>query len=359
MSPSPYFSILLPTKNRSHIVGYAIQSILNQIFRDFEIILVDNDDSDATAKSVNGFADERLKYFRTGSLNMCDNWEFALEQAQGKFVTVLEDKQAYYPYALDRIHQVITENSTEVAIWGWDVYNDRLRMACKVSQEKGMEILTSDYILNLYVTEPHASWKFLPRVLNSCISHDLIRRIKALPSVDKFFSEFSPDLCAAFYTLANADQLCLIREQLGLVGYFHLSNAKKIIDDPENKFSYFGKGFSSDRLIDYVPIKEHRLLHNAVYNDFLHIREKFQGRLQDYQMTPEVYAKLCLTELARIPYFKGYTELLNAILTYMKENNVPKGRLFIYFLKTLCVQKLGEFFWLSRFQNVSAAGAIS
>jgi len=347
----PFFSVLLPTKNRSHIVGYAIQSILNQSFRDFEIILVDNDDSDATERSVNGFSDTRLKYFRTGSLNMCDNWEFALEQARGKFVTVLEDKQAYYPHALDKIHQAIMEKSAEVVVWGWDAYYDNLKMACEVSQKKGMEMFTSDCILNLYVTRPHASWELLPRVLNSCISHDLIKKIKALPAVGKFFSEMSPDLCAAFYTLAHAEQLCLIRERLGLGGYFHLSNAKKIIDDPENKFSYFGKGISSDLLTDYVPIKEHRLLHNSVYNDFLRIRENLKGRLEAHKMLPEVYANLCLSDLALIPFGNGNIKILKEISKYMKDNHISKSSSCLYYLKPLSKRKLGEITWLKRLRN--------
>lgn len=351
MTHIPFFSVLIPTKNRSHIVGYAIQSVLNQNLGDFEIVLVDNDDSDATAKSVNCFSDARLKYFRTGSLNMCDNWEFALNQAQGKFITVLEDKQAYYPHALRRIHRAIKENSTEVVVWGWDVYNDQIKMAYQTSRDKGTEIVTSDHILNLYVSHPHASWGYLPRALNSCISHDLINKIKSFPFIDKFFSEVSPDLCASFYTLANIDQLCFTQETLGLVGYFHLSNAKKIVDDPGNEMTYFGKGISRDMMIDHVPIKEHKLIHNSVYNDFLHVQEKFPERLQRYQMTPPVYSKLCLTDLARIPYKKGHADLINAILAYMKQNDIPRVRLFFYFLKILCIRKLGEISWLRKLRD--------
>ena len=351
MNSSPYFSILLPTKNRAHIVGYAIQSILNQSFQDFEIILVDNDDGDATEKSIKGFSDPRLKYFRTGSLNMCENWEFALEQAQGKYITVLEDKQAYYPDALDMIHKAIIETSSEVIVWGWDVFNDQIKTAYQTSDNKGIDNVTSKYILQFYTTQPHNSWGLLPRMLNSCISHDLIKKIKSFPFIDKFFAEISPDLCASFYTLANIDQLCFIREPLGLVGYFHLSNAKKIIDDPGNELTYFGKGITSSKMIDRVPIKEHKLIHNSVYNDFLRVREKFRKQLQDYQMTPEVYARLCLTDLARIPYKKGNLKIFKSIFTYMKKNNVSTGLLFLFFLKTLCVRKLGEFSWLRKLRD--------
>ena len=351
MSTSPFFSVLLPTKNRSHIVGYAIQSILNQSFEDFEIILVDNDDSDATAKRVKEFSDSRLKYFRTGSLIMWDNWEFALKQAQGRFVTVLEDKQAYYPYALERIHQTINEHSAQVIVWGWDIYNDHFRTASSNSRGKGVEMLKSDYILKLYSTNPLSSWEFLPRMLNSCISHEQIINIKALPQVDAFFSKMSPDLCASFYTLANIDRLFFIRESLGLTGYFQLSNAKKIMEDPKNKFSYFGSDFSQELLTDHVPIKEHRLLHNAIYNDFLRIRGKFMKQLQHYQMTPEVYARLCLADLARIPYTNGYPELFNAVMTYVKNNSLSRIRLLLYFLKSIFVRILGELSWLRKLRD--------
>jgi glycosyltransferase involved in cell wall biosynthesis len=95
LTQPPFFSVLIPTKNRSHLVGHAVQSVLGQNFDDFEIILVDNDDGDSTQEVIKQFSDPRIRYYRTGGLSMPWNWEYARQKANGLYLTVLEDKQCY------------------------------------------------------------------------------------------------------------------------------------------------------------------------------------------------------------------------------------------------------------------------
>src|SRR5439155_7888958 len=101
-----------PTKNRSEIVGGAIQSVLDQTFDDFELVISDNDDSEtATRDAVAKFSDPRIRYFRTsGKLPMHENWENALDLARGEFVLVLEDKQRLVRNALQILHHCIQEH---------------------------------------------------------------------------------------------------------------------------------------------------------------------------------------------------------------------------------------------------------
>lgn len=55
---NPLISILIPTKNRSFLVGYAIKSVLIQTFTNFELIVIDNDDNpEATKKVVTSYDD--------------------------------------------------------------------------------------------------------------------------------------------------------------------------------------------------------------------------------------------------------------------------------------------------------------
>ncbi|MBU0485002.1 MAG: glycosyltransferase family 2 protein [Proteobacteria bacterium] len=326
----PFFSVLIPTKNRAHIVGYAIQSVLNQSFTDFEIIVVDNDDSETTRSAVQKFSDPRVKYFRTSGLNMCENWEYALVQAQGEYVTVLEDKQAYYRFALEKISSVISCEGVEVVAWGWDVYMDKIRTAYKTSSGCGVEKMSSDHVLCKYTTSTQDVWELLPRMLNSCISQKVINKIKSYPAVDKFFSEVSPDLCAAFYTLAEVDELCFVKERLGLVGYLNLSNAEKFRSSKNKEMSYFGKEDFSEMLVDHVPIKECRLTHNTIYNDFLRIRERMSGRLAKYQMTPYIYAKTCVSDLVQVPFLIG--PAFEEIVSFMKLHKLPMFSLWFFFL---------------------------
>lgn len=298
MINTPYFSVLIPTKNRSHLVAFAIRSVLSQTFSDFEIVVADNDDSStATHDVVLSFQDARVRYVRSGGLNMSENWEFALDHARGEYVTVLEDKQAYYPWALERMHELIAATGSKVVMWEWDIYRDRKRLAFRNRHSRTAEIVAAEEILGRYVVDPIEAWRYLPRMLNSCASHDVIRRIKQHPAVRRFFDETTPDLCAAFLLLANVDRHCILSDGLGLVGYFHESNALKMAVQKDAMRFYGGTEQLLEASVQYVPIKSPRLVQNLVYNDFRRIQENIGERLRGFEMTPTVYAKLCARDI--------------------------------------------------------------
>lgn len=60
----PKVSVIIPTYNRAHLIGRAIQSVLDQSYQDFEIIIVDDASVDQTEEIVRNFADERISYIR-------------------------------------------------------------------------------------------------------------------------------------------------------------------------------------------------------------------------------------------------------------------------------------------------------
>jgi glycosyltransferase involved in cell wall biosynthesis len=110
----PFFSIVIPTFNRSELFPYAVQSILKQTFEDFEIIICDNCSADETSQVARQFTDPRVKYTQTPRhFVIADNWEYARSHATGKLIMMLSDDDALVSTALERFADEATRHGAD------------------------------------------------------------------------------------------------------------------------------------------------------------------------------------------------------------------------------------------------------
>lgn len=101
----PLVSICIPTFNYGEFISEAIQSVLSQSFSDFELIVVDNASTDATADLMETFArsDPRIRFYRNAeNVGIVKNFNRALEYATGDYVKVLCADDLLAPSALER-----------------------------------------------------------------------------------------------------------------------------------------------------------------------------------------------------------------------------------------------------------------
>ena len=93
------FSVLLPTRNGGKYLKSCIESVLSQDYKDMELIVFDNANTDNTAEVVNSYSnDKRLKYYRTDSVvSVTDNWNNALKKSSGDYVLMMGDDDFLLP----------------------------------------------------------------------------------------------------------------------------------------------------------------------------------------------------------------------------------------------------------------------
>ncbi|MGX3044136.1 glycosyltransferase family 2 protein [Helicobacter sp. T3_23-1056] len=90
MTTSPKVSIALITYNQQDYVGMAIESILNQTYQNFEIIVGDDSSTDETANVVKSYKDKRIKYFKTDyNIGINGNLNLATSKATGDYIVLL------------------------------------------------------------------------------------------------------------------------------------------------------------------------------------------------------------------------------------------------------------------------------
>jgi len=86
----PLITVAIPTYNQPVLLKQTIESVLNQTFIDFELIIVDDCSTDNTENIVRSINDKRIKYYKTPiNLRPPRSWNYAARLAQGKYFALL------------------------------------------------------------------------------------------------------------------------------------------------------------------------------------------------------------------------------------------------------------------------------
>jgi glycosyltransferase involved in cell wall biosynthesis len=97
-APPPLVSVIIPTFNRLPFLRLAIDSVLNQGFRDFEVIVQDNASAEDPTPLVAALADARVRLFRNASnIGQTANIVTACARAAGKYIAILGDDDLWQP----------------------------------------------------------------------------------------------------------------------------------------------------------------------------------------------------------------------------------------------------------------------
>jgi glycosyltransferase involved in cell wall biosynthesis len=100
----PLISVYIPTYNRLELLKRAVQSVQNQTYKNFEIIIVDDNSSDGTQDFLVGLAkvDSRICYFfKDKNSGACVSRNIAINLAQGELITGLDDDDYFLPHRLE------------------------------------------------------------------------------------------------------------------------------------------------------------------------------------------------------------------------------------------------------------------
>ncbi len=118
MMASPEITVLMPVYNGERFLADAIESILRQSRRDFELLVLDNGSTDGSASIAGAYADPRIRILRNESnLGLVKSRNLGIREARGKYVAFLDCDDIALPHRL-RIQHEFLENNPEFALVG-------------------------------------------------------------------------------------------------------------------------------------------------------------------------------------------------------------------------------------------------
>ena len=116
---APTVSVIIPSYNHEEFIQECIQSVLDQTFQDFEIIITDDASRDRTVEIIEEFDDKRIKLFKhpenkgaSVAANHC------IENSAGKYIAMLSSDDAWYPEKLEIQVKYLEEHPEIGAVFG-------------------------------------------------------------------------------------------------------------------------------------------------------------------------------------------------------------------------------------------------
>ncbi len=123
----PEVSIIIPVYNTGKYIAKAVESVLNQTFKDLELIIIDDASTDATYSICEEYAknDSRVRLFKNEqNLGMMPNWNHALQYITGKFWAKLDSDDWWQENFIEDCYNIISIDENIGMVCGRYVYID-------------------------------------------------------------------------------------------------------------------------------------------------------------------------------------------------------------------------------------------
>ena len=289
-------SVIVPVYNTENFLDRCVQSILNQTFNNFELILIDDGSTDNSLQIIKKYEneDERVKGFFNENRGPALTRNFGIEKARADYVMFIDSDDYIDENYLQNYFNAVKKSGDDLVIGGYKrVIGDKTKFALKLKNDE-----FSKYV----VTGP------VCRIISKKFLNDKnIRFLDTNSSEDVYFN---------LMIYNKTDKISIIDD----VGYNYFYNKNSLSNTVH-------KGFKKDikivQLLDLINVKES---YNLELNQYYIIRYViwyllYSGRTASAESFKEEYKRLFGWLDKNIPDYKK-----NKYLSFF----TPKGDPFKY-----------------------------
>lgn len=245
----PFFSIIIPTYNRINYLKRAVHCILLQDFKDFEIIIADNNSTDNTQHLIKNFKRKEIIYFKNNrNIGLIPNLKKGMKIARGKYVILHgDDDFIIYQDCLKQAYNLIKKRN-----YGF------IRLNTLHFSYKKNRIFDYKKILKDLAIEPKQKSedivRFLTKAEFSTISGVIYRNYKDAYK-EVFFSESGPWFRIVFKNVYKYGGYLLAKHNF-ILTWARSSDSLYMLQKGKLKFENYYQEVS-------------KVVHRKYYNDFL------------------------------------------------------------------------------------------
>lgn len=137
-------SIIMTSYNYAKYISEAIESVINQTYTDWELVIIDDASSDNSVEIIQNYLkkDNRIKlYVNKQNLGLAESLQKGIRYSNGDWIAFLESDDKFYPETIERKVEVIN-NSSGVDL----IFSDVERSEYSPDLEEHLDIVRSKYL---------------------------------------------------------------------------------------------------------------------------------------------------------------------------------------------------------------------
>ena len=127
---SPQVTILMPTYNGAALLRETIDSVLQQTFKDFELLIINDCSPDNTDEIINSYNDPRIRYIKNEkNLGISGSSNYGISIAQGKYIARQDHDDISHPDRLQKqVDYMEAHPETGICGTGYHIFGRRSRI---------------------------------------------------------------------------------------------------------------------------------------------------------------------------------------------------------------------------------------
>jgi len=220
----PRFSIVIPTLRRPDTLQHALATAILQSYEDFEIVIQNNGADRETEALLHDLDDAHVRHFASETvLPMTENWEAALANASGEFITFIGDDDGLFPDACRSAADIFDRTGAEIVNWHpycyyWPNYlrpELRNRLIATVDFDCRIQVVSSQDQLEKFYRFA-IDYSRLPMIYNSFVRRSVIERVKT--ALGRYFLGLNPDATSGIANAAHTPHFAHVSRPLSMTG---------------------------------------------------------------------------------------------------------------------------------------------
>ncbi len=120
----PLISVVIPVYNGEKTIRETINSVLNQTFTDFEIVIINDGSQDATSEIITSIKDDRIKLFSYSNSGVSASRNRGIASACGEFIAFLDADDLWTSDKLEAQLKALQDNPQAAVAYSWTDYID-------------------------------------------------------------------------------------------------------------------------------------------------------------------------------------------------------------------------------------------